>query len=282
MTKVHVFGDTGGHFRALRDGLQKIGITDEVPPDHRVIHLGDLVHKGDSSDAVVSLVDRITKNSEGRWIQLMGNHEAMHIAFRAFYPCNCSPETVQTLKAMYLDGRMKVSHFEEFIAPKRWTIGSRPLEQENIVNQLLFTHGGLTRGFWKTHLYYPETAKEASAAINSLSLVEAYKAGEVIDGPPANFNAGPIWAAGAAEVFASWDGHEQFFSQAVGHTAPYNFDRGDWQVQIHKDFRKSSKVLPQQRRIVSFLQDSLIVHMDPDYRKEKPSGPQPSLSFESL
>lgn len=45
-----------------------------------ICQVGDLIHKGPDSSAVVALVDQIIDSNPGRWVQLLGNHEAQYLS----------------------------------------------------------------------------------------------------------------------------------------------------------------------------------------------------------
>lgn len=48
------------------------------PDDLVVVQVGDLVHKGPVSELVVAVVDGLFRRT-GRWVQLVGNHEAQYL-----------------------------------------------------------------------------------------------------------------------------------------------------------------------------------------------------------
>lgn len=78
-----VLGDVGGHLAALRAELTRLGVPDggdgPIPADLTVVQVGDLVHRGPESDAVVALVDRHLSATPRRWLQVVGNHEAFYL-----------------------------------------------------------------------------------------------------------------------------------------------------------------------------------------------------------
>ena len=50
-----------------------------VPEGLAIIQVGDLVHKGPDSGECFALADRFLVSSPGRWVQLVGNHEAQYL-----------------------------------------------------------------------------------------------------------------------------------------------------------------------------------------------------------
>lgn len=281
--RVAIFGDTGGHYRALRDGLAELGVQDwQFPDDVQVVHLGDLVHRGGNSDAVVSLVDNMMESNEGRWKQIIGNHEAMHlnIGVTPFFRCNCSEETIATLQRWYSDGLLVPAAAILGIGSRKWTAGNRPVDQEEIVTELLCVHGGITREFWEQDLGAPETAIEAMIEILSLDNKTLTREGVMTAG----FNGrspGPIWATAADETFVSWSGFDMPFSQVVGHTTPYSHLNQQWWTWTPKEARANGKGVPAERRSVLFGQNGLILCQDPGYGARDEAGPQPYLLIDA-
>lgn len=280
--RVHIFGDTGGQLPALHAGLTRAKMEENVlPEDTTILHLGDLVHRGPYSSLAVSTVDKIMQLNPGRWIQIMGNHEAMHLGHTKFFKCNCDAEAIETLQRWYRDGTLVPAAALTNIAPRRWTNGNRPLHQEEAVSDILAVHGGLTRNFWIDKLNSPENAVETARAINELPQRTLFKSGIVLDGYPADHRAGPIWAAAAEEVHPSWAGTTPPFSQAVGHTTPFSFWTNSWRTGLAKGFRKVAKGVPSENRSVAFFEESeALLMMDPGFGKEREEF-QPFLTVEA-
>jgi hypothetical protein len=80
--RVAVIGDIAGHLDELRTELRRLGAdgaTGWLPGDLTIIQVGDLVHRGPASDAVVALVDGYLTRQPMQWVQLVGNHEAHYL-----------------------------------------------------------------------------------------------------------------------------------------------------------------------------------------------------------
>lgn len=280
--RVHIFGDTGGQLPALQSGLMTAGMKQHtLPSDTMILHLGDLVHRGPYSSLAVSFVDKIMQVNPGQWIQIMGNHEAMHLGHLSFFKCNCDAEAIETLQKWYSEGALVPAAALTNVAPRKWTNGNRPLHQEEAVSDILAVHGGLTWNFWRDKLRSPESASETARAINELSQRVLFKSGIVLDGWPANHRAGPVWAAAAEEVYPSWEGVTPPFSQAVGHTTPFSFWTNSWRRGLPKRFRKSAKGVPAEKRAVAFFEEAeALLMMDPGFGKEREEF-QPFLTVEA-
>lgn len=83
LMNVAVFGDLSGHLEPLLGALDELGVdlaTACVPDGLVIVQVGDLVHHGPDGDSIVALVDRLLHQNPGRWAQLLGNHEAQHVA----------------------------------------------------------------------------------------------------------------------------------------------------------------------------------------------------------
>ena len=76
-----VFGDTGGHFTQLYNGLIDIGMTQDyvLPKNTTIVHCGDLVHKGPASMEILHMIDEVKEKNPDQWVQIIGNHEAQYL-----------------------------------------------------------------------------------------------------------------------------------------------------------------------------------------------------------
>ena len=282
--KVAIFGDTGGHYVGLRKALDELTEADRVTlkPDIHVVHLGDLVHRGPDSDGVIELVGDLMEANPGRWTQIVGNHEAMHLEMGVgrFFRCNCSNATIETLRAWWRDDRLVPAAAIIDVEPRFWTAGRRPAGQESMVNDLLCVHGGLTWSFWSQELERPETALDAALALRVTADKKLAKEGLMTGdsyGTP-----GPIWATAAEEVLLSWKSEPMPFSQAVGHTTPYSHDRQTWRPSITREMRHCGKGVPGERRAVLFGNGGLILCQDPGYGVKPVLDSQPYLLLDAL
>lgn len=85
--RIAVLGDLSGHLKPLLTTLAELGVEVDDrnvprrvtwPDDLVVVQVGDLVHKGPVSELVVAVVDALFR-ATGRWVQLLGNHEAQYV-----------------------------------------------------------------------------------------------------------------------------------------------------------------------------------------------------------
>jgi len=222
--RVAVIGDVGGHLDELRAELTRLGANPEtarLPPDLTVIQLGDLIHRGPASAAVVALVDRFLTNQPGQWIQLVGNHEAHYLSRPRFdWPEHVGSVAVEVLRRWWAYGQMQ--------AAAAVVTGGE---------SFLVTHAGLTADFWRRTLGAPADVEQAAAAINSLIGVREnvlFRAGHMLSGRKRDPGAGPVWAATGTELVPGWLETPLPFSQVHGHASVF-----DWQ---HRRFQASAEI----------------------------------------
>lgn len=80
--RLYAIGDVHGMDRMLAEAHEKIAADLAARPvaDHRIIHLGDYVDRGDDSAAVLDRLARVTVNDH-RLVALMGNHDELMLRF---------------------------------------------------------------------------------------------------------------------------------------------------------------------------------------------------------
>ncbi|HTK65869.1 MAG TPA: metallophosphoesterase [Pseudonocardia sp.] len=233
--RVAVIGDVAGHLDELRTELRRLGAdpdTGRLPDDLTVVQVGDLVHRGPASDAVIALVDGYLTHQPRRWVQLVGNHEAQYLREPAFdWPERISARSRDTLLRWWEERRMLVAAA---------VLG----DDENF----LITHAGVTTDFWRGTLPSPRSAVQAAALINSLIGEHAdalFRAGAMLHGrrlPGSGARdpddprvvgsreiaaraIGPVWAATACELLPGWLGTTLPFSQVHGHDSIFDWRR---------------------------------------------------------
>lgn len=208
--RVAVIGDIHGHLGEFLVALAALGVGFPLgqpptwPDDLWVIQTGDQIHKGPDSVAVLSLRDELVAASSGRFIDLIGNHEAMYLRGPEFFP-----------RTAGLGSSLRSDDHRRLAVAVRLPDGPSHL----------LTHAGLTRGLWSKVCH--STSSAASAA---LSLNRAWARHDPLVSHPGimygsrlpNFSAGPYWAHASLEVVASWDASPDPlpFPQVAGHSNP--------------------------------------------------------------
>jgi hypothetical protein len=287
MTTYHVFGDTGGHHKQLKAGLEAIGLdpkTFKLPKDTIVIHCGDLIHKGPLSEAVMMLVDKIMDANPGQWIQLLGNHEFQYLDGAPFFWGAVIPADAQRILASWLEKkRVRVAYaIEGPVEFHDLALSARPFETPN--KPVLFTHAGLAKPFWEQHLKSSTNIVEIANAINALPIKKVTAPGSMLYGEPAGGApwkpVGPVWALSTDEVWGSWkDTPDMPFMQVHGHVTPFNYARQTWWASTSNEYRRNAKINVERCTTVVRVANSIQVAVDPGYSKEATNAVQPALKI---
>lgn len=286
MTRYHVFGDTGGHYKQLKEGLTAIGydpLTHKLPEDVVVIHCGDLLHKGPNSAGVIFMVDNIMKNNPNQWIQLLGNHEYQYLNGIPFWREKIDPDAIRTLQSWYEEGRA----FNAFAITEPAVFHGLAVSKRGYATPdkpIIFTHAGITRQYWQKYLHSSQDVARIVKTLNRFNPETVGTPGAIVGGThTAAYPAGPIWALGVDEVWNSWQAEPSMpFIQVHGHTAPFKFDVEQWwsnglETKAKVKFWNASTVNPDRRTVVTEVSDSIQVAIDPGYEKTAVAEPQPAL-----
>ena len=281
----YVFGDTGGHAVQLFKSLAQIGVDVDsgvIPDDVRIIHLGDLIHKGPDSSDILAVVNLLVRRNPTRWVQLLGNHEFQHIeGSPVFWKCDCSFAEVDIICTWFEMGLAAASFAVPVLKNLKLEVSAKPkigIPESGV----LFTHAGLTWDWWNA-LGKPVNPVEVSMHLNSLPVDLITAPGQLLGvhgGRP-----GPVWAIGNSEVFESWNKQDDVmpFMQVHGHTSSYRWGKGDWwrKDKGFSDFRNASKLNPEIRSVITRISGSLLIGVDPGYSVHADTVSQPYLFFET-
>lgn len=295
--KNYIFGDTGGHAKQLFASLEKIGVNLKdysIPDGVRIIHCGDLIHKGPSSRLLLDTANRLIRKNKGQWIQLLGNHEFQHIEGSPyFWRCDCNMQDVATINDLFDEGLATASFGINELVDVKLEVSARP--KMVIPNKgVLFTHAGLTN----TWLNFVKslngasgnlaevnlTSTEVSSILNGLDVDVITAAGQMLG--YINPNVGPVWAIGNDEVFNDWEasGEVMPFMQVHGHTTSYSWSYGSWYRKdaAFKKFKGVTKLNPQTRAVITELAGNILVGIDPGFSAKADLQAQPYLTINSL
>ena len=252
MARLALIGDVQGYADRLAEALMMLGVDLEhgaVPNGLAIIQVGDLVHKGPDSEGCVALVDRFLVSSPGRWIQLVGNHEAQYLGGTPV--AEDLPATVQSDLGRWADeGQIRIA-----VAIESAELGP-----------VLVTHSGMTMSKWRA-IGQPETAVEAAELLNDEFEHDpsvALAAGKELD---FGEEPGVVWADACVELLASWADTEALpFSQIHGHSSPYEWAIDDWSPNVPKQLLVSA-VVDRAARHTRFVwpDGNGIVGIDPGY-----------------
>lgn len=259
MARVAVFGDLSGHVKPLYEALDRLDVdlaNDAIPGELTIIQLGDLVHRGPDGDEAVELVDRMMAANPGRWVQLLGNHEAHHLGGPKFGLCDCGPATVSAL------GRWLADRCARLAAAVELEGGG----------QVLVTHAGMTCDRWLS-LGSPASAVAAAGAINRQLHEDrqaTFAAGAMLHGFEDDLP-GVTWAAAGGELYASWTGHEPPFDQVHGHSSALDWDRRQWYLGMPRQLERNADADPLSRHLTVTIGGAKFYSIDPCYGRSDPS-----------
>ncbi|GAA2691654.1 metallophosphoesterase [Actinoplanes palleronii] len=190
MARIVIVGDVGG----CAEQLERVVLPLADDPDTVVVQVGDLVDRGPDSSAVLRLVEE--RLPTGRWIQLLGNHEAQYLGGARFWRQELAVDDAARLTTWWLREWLRVA------AAVRTADGE----------ELLLCHAGLTVDTWR-ELGAPVTASTAAGLLNTRPepLLWGYD--------------GPLWAEAGSRLYPSWlDDIEALpFSQVHGHSTVVDF-----------------------------------------------------------
>ncbi len=218
--RICVIGDVQGWTQRLVDALDALGADCEaglLPVDTAVIQVGDLVHKGPDSAGAVALVGRFLAGSPGRWVQLLGNHEAQYLGGSSFWTPPVKHDTEVLLEQWFQKGTARLA-----VACRSDELGD-----------VLVTHAGLTRNKWEA-FGCPASAEEAAQLINAeahRAPKKAFAPGKMLRGLPTR-TVGVVWAEAVDELLWSWDMETLPFSLVHGHSSAYSFGRGYFHLGV--------------------------------------------------
>lgn len=213
--RIAVLGDLSGHLKPLLTTLAELGVEVDDrnvprkvswPDDLVVVQVGDLVHKGPVSELVVAVVDVLFART-GRWIQLVGNHEAQYLPGGIdFWQPRIDAKVAERLGQWWESG---------FLRP------SVAIDDRRI-GPVLISHGGVTLPSWQAlgELDHIGTAAALARPENHAQHVLA--AGVMA---ARNTEPGVAWTEPRRELRQPWLAHVQGggyvpFSQVHGHAQP--------------------------------------------------------------
>lgn len=252
--RIFVIGDIGGHLDVFQECLTAAGVrldTCKIPKGTIVVQVGDLVHKGPSSEECVLLADKLMQTNPESYIQLWGNHEGHYLG---------GPSVTGRV------GVTEVSTRTQDILARWWDEKSVRLAvavEGKRGKDALITHGGLAAGLWED-LGSPSTVQDAAQAVNSLldDPAIAFRPGCLLTGA-VDFSVGVTYARTGAELAHSWVVRgEMPFNQIHGHEGTWLWTTQDWHSDVPLDVRKVTGVYDSGRFSIVKIGDKELVSVD--------------------
>jgi hypothetical protein len=267
--RIAVIGDLSGHLKPLLTTLAELGVAVDDrdvprrvqwPDDLVVVQVGDLVHKGPVSELVVAVVESLFRRT-GRWVQLVGNHEAQYLPGGVdFWQPRIDAVIAAKLTQWWADGflRPAVAIDDDRLGP------------------VLVSHGGMTVRSWR-ELGEPEHVAAAELLRDpqhhARHVLAAGRMAARDDDP------GVAWTEPHRELRSPWllegtQGRYVPFSQVHGHAQPLlppAQGRG-----VPADLR-SSTVVDRLGHVRTRTGGRVIVGIDPGATGGRASRPKPLL-----
>lgn len=251
---VSIIGDIGGHLGVFERALVDAGVDVPralVPDSVTIVQVGDLVHKGPHSDQVVELADRLIRNNPGRYIQLLGNHEAHYLG---------GPNVTGRKGVVEVSDRTSRTL-------RRWSTSQSAALATAVTTvehgEVLITHSGLTAGLWRD-LGSPLSPHAAAAQINALMSDpdEAFRPGWLMTGT-VDHHAGVTCSRTGAELAASWIARGDMpFTQIHGHEGVWWWPSSSWHDDVPAEVKALSFVDEQHRTCGVRIQGELLLSVD--------------------
>lgn len=268
--RIAVLGDLSGHLKPLLTTLAELGVEVDDrnvprrvtwPDDLVVVQVGDLVHKGPVSELVVAVVDALFRRT-GRWIQLLGNHEAQYVPGGVeFWVPPLDRRVGERLGEWWEEG---------FLRPAVAIDDARR-------GPVLVSHGGLTVRSWRA-LGEPDHLGSVTALAQPAHHAEHVLAAGVMaarDSDP-----GVAWTEPRRELRSPWlvladvGGHVPF-SQVHGHAQPLSTPaRGGRRVPPEL---RSSTGVDDLGHVITRVGDRQIVGIDPGANGGRAARPRALL-----
>ena len=288
--QVAVVGDIGGHLCALQETLTQLGCEGPHIPEGLVVcQVGDLIHRGPASGAVVTYVDEIMKKNPGQWVQLLGNHEENEILRHQFeWPDRVDDATRDTLMRWWEDGSMQLAWSFDMNGVRDPQTGelTHSLADNPSTNcgEVLVTHAGVTVGVWE-QLGRTQSAHDAAQLINAERYNyqhAVWNTGVMLE-RQIRRDAGVVWARADDELLWFWNNQlGPGFHQVHGHSSAYNWGRGRYQRRdLEGILRGQTSVDTRFRHLRTELEGGTIWGCDPQHGAFPVTGFAP-LVFETL
>lgn len=267
--RIAVLGDLSGHLKPLLTTLAELGVEvddrnvpREVrwPDDLVVVQVGDLVHKGPVSELVVAVVDSLFRRT-GRWVQLLGNHEAQYVPGGIdFWVPPIDRQVGARLGQWWQEG---------FLRPA-------VAIDDTVRGPVLVSHGGLTVRSWR-ELGEPDHVEAVAALTDPLNHADHVLAAGVMAARDAD--PGVTWTEPRQELRSPWLVHAQVgarvpFTQVHGHAQPLlPPSRGR---RVPPDLRSSTGI-DDLGHVITRVGDRQIVGIDPGANGGRAVRPRPLL-----
>jgi hypothetical protein len=266
--KTVIVGDIGGQFDLFKDVVKSAGGDPEtglLPPDITMIQVGDIVRFNDSPDLdssnCATYAQKLIDVNEGRYIQLLGNHETPLLG-GALDPHWATTE-LPTSKPLVN------RWWEEQLASLAVV-----LKKEGQPD-ILITHAGLTKGYmdWLGTTTAFEAAQKLNSFVGNVSIQEFERTGGLVTGT-SNPSADIVWALVGLELHDSWKDAHPEFNQIHGHSCLMEWEGEEYWDDIPEYVKEATVVNYRDRYTVTTYDSGYTIRsvdwvLKNNYRRQK-------------
>lgn len=255
--RIAIVGDIGGQLDLFKEVVEKLGgnpDTGVLPKDLTVIQIGDIVRMNISSDldslGCALYADTLINVNEGRYIQMIGNHETplLEGVSDPHWKIHDLPDCREIIEHWHDSGK---GHY------------ALALHDNETGRDILLTHAGLTSGYL---YHWLESPLDASAAVVAreynkraweLGVINVENPGGLVTGIQ-TMDADAQWAK-VSEVHDSWRGLDMPFDQIHGHSVAFRWDAQTWWPEIQQDVIDTTIVDETQRYTLTKRNDGTTI-----------------------
>lgn len=266
--KTVIVGDIGGQFDLFKDVIESVGgdpVTGVLPADIIMIQVGDIVRFANApaldSLACAQLAQKLIEVNDGRYIQMLGNHETPLLGghLDPHWSCTELPESKPIVQRWWDE---KLAHLAVSLTKE----GHR---------DILITHAGLTRGYmeWLGTTTSFEAARKLNSFVGNVSIQEFEQTGGLVTGIK-NPSADIVWALVGMELHDSWKGAHPEFNQIHGHSCLMEWEAEQYWSDIPEYVKDATVVNYRDRYTVTAYDSGYTIRsvdwvLKNEYRRKK-------------
>lgn len=266
--KTVIVGDIGGQFDLFKDVVKSAGgdpKTGLLPSDVTMIQVGDIVRFNNSPDldsfACATYAQKLIDVNEGRYIQLLGNHET-------------------PLLGGHLDPHWATTELptSKPIVNRWWDEQLASLAvvlRKESQPDILITHAGLTKGYmdWLGTTSAFEAAQKLNSFVGNVSIREFERTGGLVTGT-SNPSADIVWALVGLELHDSWKDAHPDFNQIHGHSCLMEWEGEEYWDDIPEYVREATVVNYRDRYTITTYDSGYTIRsvdwvLKNNYRRQK-------------
>lgn len=266
--KTVIVGDIGGQYDLFKDVIASVGGNPEtglLPENINMIQVGDIVRFNNSqfldSLACAEYAQKLIEVNEGRYIQLLGNHETPLLGgvLDPNWARRSLPDAAPIVQGWWSN---RLAHIAVTLSKD----GHR---------DILVTHAGLTRGYmeWLGTDGAYEITRKLNSFVGNVELKEFEQPGALVLGTM-NPSADIFWALVGMELHDSWKDANPDFNQIHGHSCLMEWEEEKFWSDIPQYVIDSTVVNYRDRYTLTAYESGYTIRsvdwvLKNDYRRQK-------------